>query len=120
MFSVNSGALGAADGAFDMTVTFTDPPGAGSQPYTATVVGLVVLDQFGHATITFDQPTTQSFGSFSLELPGSPITISPGGTYELDGEIVTPEPRSVGLLGLGVASLLLFKKLHRKVVLRGF
>ena len=114
-FYVTPSLLGGDGGNFTLDISFTDPTD-GTQTFTATTLGLVVLGQLG-AEVTFSQPLTQAFdyagGSFDVTLPKT-VLIGSGDTVPLDATITTiaaaPEPASVasvlgGLMLLGIVAV---------------
>lgn len=107
--------------AFDLDVTFSAPTGATTTgDFDAWVAGIVICDQFGIATVTFSQPTTDVYnypgGSFTLSLDQSSICLGPNGSANLTADVVgtsaAPEPMSMLLMGsgLGLLGLARFRK----------
>jgi len=111
-------ALGDSPNEFNLRVTFTAPPGAGSQIVMAEVRGTVEADGSGGARLDFNNayigPNSYTGGSYFLQIDDRSVT--PGNTVSLTGTIladvdrvpVVPEPASLalllpGLIPLGVA-----------------
>lgn len=109
---------------FVLDVTFTSPPD-GSQDYTATVTGGVLVDH-GLATITFN-PSSETFGTganaFTFTLDPATVDVyvdqfgHPGGNaVTLYGDIcpptATPEPASVSTVlgGLMLAGITVYRR----------
>lgn len=124
-FFVTPTLLGADGANFILDITFTNPAN-GTQTFTATTLGLVILGQLG-AEVTFSQPLTQEFdyagGSFDVTLPQT-ILIGSGDTVPLDALITTtPEPASIatvlgGLMLLGIVVVRGGKDRIRRVLAR--
>lgn len=124
-FSVSPALLGGDLGStFDVEITFTAPADSGGQEYTADASGYVVLDKYGNADITFNNPTTQVYdgGAFEVSLPSSTIVVDPGSTFTLDATITpltaTPEPASVATFGAGLmlVGIAVFRRRAAKTV----
>ncbi len=93
---------GGAGDTFDLSITFTAPPGANN--FTANASGTIFTS--GSAVIlNVASPLVESIGTSGDTITLAPsYTLSPGGT-QLTASLGVPEPVTMGLLGGGLALL---------------
>ncbi len=107
-FDLNNGSVNYAGDTFDLTVTFTTPPGTSGSPIVGDLTGSVTGNS-GHVTITFTNPTLFSFAGGSFDLSANSVTAnldSNSGVVTLTGTLSNetlgsssvPEPTSIALL----------------------
>jgi hypothetical protein len=101
------------NGIFNLLVTFTAPPGAGTATMTANVTGQVLTQQNGDVTIDFFNDSnnplllTYNGGAFSFYLNDLDIAGTSTVGTALTGKmtVAVPEPASWGLMLLGFAGI---------------
>ena len=109
---LNNGTTNYNGVLFDLTVTFTAPPGTGGNPITGDLMGSVQGNS-GSVTITFTNPTLFTFPGGSFDLSANAVTATlgtNGGMATLTGTLSNevpkvPEPVSLVLLGTCVAAM---------------
>jgi len=111
-FNLSNGTTSYNGVSFDLTVTFSAPPGTVGPDITGNLTGSVTGNS-GSVTITFTNPTLFTFPGGSFDLSANAVTAMLGtnaGMATLTGTLsnetlVTPEPVSLVLLGTCVAAM---------------
>jgi hypothetical protein len=119
-FNLDNGSF-TYNGTFDLTVTFTAPPGTSGSPIVGNLSGSVTGNS-GSVTVTFTNPTLFTFPGGSFDLSANTVTAnldSNGGVSTLTGILsnetrtsTVPEPASFLLFGTLAATLGFARRKH--------